>query len=224
MELRLGDRAPDFKQESTEGRIHFYEWAGKSWVVLFSHPGDFTPVCTTELGRAAKLVKEFAERKVKVLGLSVDPLSSHRGWITDIFETQGQEVNFPILADSERVVADLYGMIHPNILANSTVRSVFIIDPEKRIRATMTYPASTGRNFAEILRVIDSLQMTDRYKVATPVDWVPGEEVVILPTLQDEAEIARLFPKGHRTLTSYLRTTPDPTGARKYEQAWSQYR
>jgi alkyl hydroperoxide reductase subunit AhpC len=224
MELRLGDKAPDFKQESTKGRIHFYEWAGGSWVVFFSHPGDFTPVCTTELGMVAKLVKEFAKRKVKVLGLSVDPLSSHRAWITDIFETQGQEVNFPILADKERVVADLYGMIHPNILANSTVRSVFIIDPDKNIRATITYPASTGRNFAEILRVIDSLQMTDRYKVATPADWTPGEEVVILPTIRDEAEMAKLFPKGHRTLTSYLRMTPDPTGNRKYEQAWSQYR
>lgn len=210
MGLRLGDMAPDFKQESTKGPIHFYDWAGSSWVVFFSHPADFTPVCTTELGMTSKLMGEFGKRGVKVLAVSVDPLSRHREWIEDINETQGTEVDFPILADKERKVAELYDMIHPNILANATVRSVFIIDPEKRIRATITYPASTGRNFDEILRVVDSLQLTDRYKVATPVNWKPGEDVVILPTLQNEGEIRRSFPKGYKTLKPYLRMTPDP--------------
>ncbi len=189
MTLRLGDTAPDFRQESTEGTIRFHEWAGKSWVVFFSHPADFTPICTTELGMTAKLKGEFDRRGVKVLALSVDPLSRHREWISDINETQGTTVNFPILADKERKVAELYDMIHPNVLANATVRSVYIIDPEKKVRAMITYPASTGRNFDEILRVIDSLQLTDHYKVATPVNWKPGEDVAILPTLTDEKEL-----------------------------------
>ena len=210
MTLRLGDTAPDFKQESTEGPIRFHEWAAKSWVVFFSHPADFTPVCTTELGMTAKLMSEFKKRGVKVLGLSVDPLSRHREWIEDIEETQGVKINFPIIADKERKVTELYDMINPNILANSTVRSVFIIDPEMKVRATITYPPSTGRNFEEILRVIDSLQLTDNYKVATPVNWKSGDDVVILPTLQDEAELKRRFPKGYRTLKPYLRVTPDP--------------
>lgn len=211
MTLRLGDTAPDFKQESTQGKIHFYEWAKGSWVVFFSHPADFTPVCTTELGMTAKLMEEFKKRGVKVLGLSVDPLSSHKEWIDDINETQGVSVNFPIIADKERKVTDLYDMVNPNILANSTVRSVFIIDPEMKIRATITYPPSTGRNFDEILRVVDSLQLTDNYKVATPVNWKAGDDVVILPTLQDEAELKRRFPKGYKTVKPYLRMTPDPT-------------
>ncbi len=210
MALRLGDAAPDFKQESTKGPIHFYDWAGSSWVVFFSHPADFTPVCTTELGMTSKLMGEFKKRDVKVLAVSVDPLSRHREWIEDINETQGTEVDFPILADKERKVAELYDMIHPQVLANATVRSVFIIDPEKKVRATITYPASTGRNFDEILRVVDSLQLTDRYRVATPVNWKPGEDVVILPNLQDEAEIRRSFPRGYKTVKPYLRMTPDP--------------
>ena len=198
MALRLGDTAPDFKQVSTEGPIHFHEWGKNSWVVFFSHPADFTPVCTTELGMTAKLSREFKKRGVKVLGISVDPLSSHLQWIADINETQGVKVDFPILADKERKVAELYDMVDPRVLAHSTVRSVFIIDPEMKIRATITYPASTGRNFDEILRVIDSLQLTDNFKVATPVNWNPGDEVVILPTLQDEAELKRRFPAGYR--------------------------
>ena len=211
MTLRLGDTAPDFKQESTQGRIHFYQWADHSWVVFFSHPADFTPVCTTELGMTAKLMGEFQKRGVKVLGISVDPLSSHQDWISDINETQGVTVNFPIIADMERKVVELYDMINPGILVNSTVRSVFVIDPEMKIRATITYPASTGRNFDEILRVIDSLQLTDSHKVATPVNWRSGDNVVILPTLQDEAELKRRFPKGYETIRPYLRVTPDPT-------------
>ena len=210
MALRLGDMAPDFKQESTKGPIHFYDWAGSSWVVFFSHPADFTPVCTTELGMTSKLMGEFGKRNVKVLAVSVDPLSRHREWIEDINETQGTELDFPILADKERKVAELYDMIHPQVLANATVRAVFIIDPEKRVRATITYPASTGRNFDEILRVVDSLQLTDRYRVATPVNWKPGEDVVILPSLQDEAELRRSFPRGYKTVKPYLRMTPDP--------------
>lgn len=210
MALQLGDTAPDFKQESTKGPIHFYDWAGSSWVVFFSHPADFTPVCTTELGMTSKLMGQFEKRGVKVLAISVDPLSRHREWIEDINETQETKVEFPILADKERKVAELYNMIHPNILANATIRSVFIIDPEKKVRAMITYPASTGRNFDEILRVVDSLQLTDRYKVATPVNWKPGEDVVILPTLQDESELKRSFPKGYKTLRPYLRVTADP--------------
>ncbi len=208
--LRLGDTAPDFTQDSTEGPICFHQWAGDSWVVLFSHPADFTPVCTTELGRTAALRAQFDRRGVKALALSVDPLESHRAWVSDIEETQGTAVNFPILADGDRKVALLYDMIHPNALANATVRSVFIIDPKKVIRATFTYPASTGRNFDEILRVIDSLQLTDNHKVATPVNWKDGDDVVIVPSLQDPLEIAQRFPKGFRALKPYLRLTPQP--------------
>lgn len=211
MTIRIGDKAPNFTQVSTEGMIRFYEWAGDSWVVFFSHPADFTPVCTTELGTVSKLMDEFKRRGVKVLGLSVDPLSSHKEWIQDINETQRAHVDFPIVADAERRVAELYDMIDPAVLASTTVRSVFIIDPERKVRATLTYPASTGRDFGEILRVVDSLQLTDKYKVATPADWRSGEEVVILPGLQDKAEIDRLFPKGYRTLRPYLRMTPDPS-------------
>ncbi len=208
--LRLGDTAPDFTQDSTEGPIHFHQWAGDSWVVLFSHPADFTPVCTTELGRTAALRAQFDRRGVKALALSVDPLESHRAWVSDIEETQGTAVNFPILADGDRKVALLYDMIPPNALANATVRSVFIIDPKKVIGATFTYPASTGRNFDEILRVIDSLQLTDNHKVATPVNWKDGDDVVIVPSLQDPLEIAQRFPKGFRALKPYLRLTPQP--------------
>ena len=208
--LRLGDIAPDFEQDSTEGRIKFHEWAGNGWVVLFSHPKDFTPVCTTELGAVAKLKDEFAKRNVKVLGLSVDPLSDHAGWKKDIEETQNCKLNFPLLADGDRKVSGLYDMIHPNANDTLTVRSVFIIDPKKKIRLIITYPASTGRNFDEILRVIDSLQLTDSYKVATPVNWKQGEDVIIVPALKDEAEIKRLFPKGYTAVRPYLRITPQP--------------
>lgn len=210
MTLRLGAIAPDFTQESTEGPIHFHEWAGSSWVVLFSHPADFTPVCTTELGFTAKLKNEFARRNVKALAVSVDPLDSHQRWVTDIEETQDVKLNFPILADPDRKVATLYDMIHPNALANLTVRTVFVIDPDKKIRLTLTYPASTGRNFHEILRVIDSLQLTDEHKVATPANWQDGDEVVIVPSLTDADEIARRFPKGYRAVRPYLRLTPQP--------------
>jgi len=208
--LRLGDTAPDFQQDSTAGPISFHQWAGDSWVVLFSHPADFTPVCTTELGKTAALGGEFARRGVKPIAVSVDPVESHRQWVGDINETQNTTVNFPILADQDRKVATLYDMIHPNSLANATVRSVFIIDPKKQVRATLTYPASTGRNFDEILRVIDSLQLTDSHKVATPANWQDGDEVVILPSLQDPAELAQRFPKGFRALRPYLRLTPQP--------------
>jgi alkyl hydroperoxide reductase subunit AhpC len=208
--LRLGDTAPDFLQDSTEGPIQFHRWAGDSWVVLFSHPADFTPVCTTELGRTAALASEFARRGVRPIAVSVDPLVSHGAWINDINETQNTTVNFPILADADRKVSALYDMIHPNSLVNATVRSVFIIDPKHAIRATFTYPASTGRNFDEILRVIDSLQLTDNYKVATPVNWNDGDDVVIIPAMQDPAEIAQRFPKGYRTVKPYLRITPQP--------------
>jgi thioredoxin-dependent peroxiredoxin len=208
--LRLGDTAPDFQQDSTAGPISFHQWAGDSWVVLFSHPADFTPVCTTELGKTAALGGEFARRGVKPIAVSVDPVESHRQWVGDINETQNTTVDFPILADADRKVATLYDMIHPNSLANATVRSVFVIDPKKTIRLTLTYPASTGRNFDEILRVIDSLQLTDSHKVATPANWQDGDEVVILPSLQDPAELARRFPKGFRALRPYLRLTPQP--------------
>jgi alkyl hydroperoxide reductase subunit AhpC len=208
--LRLGDTAPDFTQESTAGPIRFHEWAGNSWVVLFSHPADFTPVCTTELGKTAALSAEFAKRGVKPIAVSVDPLDSHHKWVQDINETQRTTVNFPILADADRKVATLYDMIHPNASATATVRSVFIIDPKKVIRTTLTYPASTGRNFDEILRVIDSLQLTDGHKVATPANWKDGDEVVIVPSLQDPDEIARRFPKGYRAVRPYLRLTPQP--------------
>ena len=208
--LRLGDTVPDFVQESTEGTIRFHEWAGKSWVVLFSHPADFTPVCTTELGKTAALSGEFARRGVKPIAVSVDPVESHRSWVNDINETQNTTVNFPILADADKKVATLYDMIHPNSLVNATVRSVFIIDPKKTLRTTFTYPASTGRNFDEILRVIDSLQLTDNHKVATPANWKDGDDVVILPSLQDPAEISQRFPKGFKALKPYLRLTPQP--------------
>ena len=207
--LRLGDKAPDFTQDSTQGPIHFYEWVGESWAILFSHPADFTPVCTTELGTVARLKPEFDRRGVKVIGLSVDPLFFHEKWAGDIAETQGAELNFPLLADADRKVAVLYDMIHPNAHATETVRSVFIIDPDKTVRLTHTYPAATGRNFDELLRVIDSLQLTDDRKVATPANWKPGEDVVILPSIRND-EADKLFPEGYRELKPYLRFTPQP--------------
>jgi alkyl hydroperoxide reductase subunit AhpC len=210
MALRLGDIAPDFEQDSTIGRVRFHEWLGTSWGVLFSHPADFTPVCTTELGYTAKLAGEFARRNVKVLALSVDPVDSHLTWVKDIDETQNTRVDFPILADADRRVSILYDMIHPNANATLTVRSVFVIDPAKKIRLTITYPASTGRNFDEILRVVDSLQLTDGYSVATPVNWKPGEDVIIVPSLQDPEVIRQKFPKGYRAVKPYLRYTPQP--------------
>ena len=208
--LRLGDTAPDFTQESTDGPVAFHQWAGDAWVVLFSHPADFTPVCTTELGKTAALSSEFAKRNVKPIAISIDPLDLHGKWVSDINETQGVTVNFPILADADRTVANLYDMIHPNASTTATVRSVFIIDPKKVIRTTFTYPASTGRNFDEILRVIDSLQLTDSHKVATPANWKDGDDVVIVPSLQDPAELARRFPKGFTAVRPYLRMTPQP--------------
>lgn len=212
MSLRLGDEAPDFIQDSTEGQISFHQWLGDSWGVLFSHPADFTPVCTTELGLTAKLKDEFAKRNVKAIALSVDPVDSHKKWINDINETQSCQVNFPIIADADRKVSSLYDMIHPNANATLTVRSLFVVDPAKKIRLIITYPASTGRNFDEILRVIDSLQLTEHHKVATPGNWKPGEDVVIVPSLQDADEIAKRFPKGYNAVKPYLRLTPDPRG------------
>ena len=208
--LRLGDTAPDFTQESTAGTIRFHDWLGDSWGVLFSHPKDFTPVCTTELGLTARMKGEFDRRGVKVLAISVDPLESHHGWLGDIEETQGAAVNFPILADPDRKVANLYDMIHPNANDTLTVRSVFIIDPKKKIRLILTYPASTGRNFHEILRVIDSLQLTDRHSVATPATWEQGGDVIIVPSLQDPDLIRQKFPKGFKAVKPYLRVTPQP--------------
>ncbi|MDY7218885.1 peroxiredoxin [Denitrificimonas sp. JX-1] len=210
MAIQLGDIAPDFQQDSSEGVIRFHEWLGESWGVLFSHPADFTPVCTTELGFTAKLKDEFAARNVKAIALSVDPVDSHHKWIKDINETQNTQVNFPILADDDRKVSNLYNLIHPNADDTLTVRSLFIIDPNKKVRLTITYPASTGRNFHEILRVIDSLQLTDNYKVATPANWEDGEEVVIVPSIQDKAELEERFPKGYRAVKPYLRLTPQP--------------
>ena len=210
MTIRLGDIAPDFEQDSSEGRIRFHEWLGDSWGILFSHPADFTPVCTTELGFTAKLKDEFAKRGVKAIALSVDPVDSHIKWIDDINETQNTAVNFPIIADADRKVSDLYDLIHPNANDTLTVRSLFIIDPNKKVRLTITYPASTGRNFHEILRVVDSLQLTDYYKVATPANWQDGDEVVMVPSLNDEAEIAQRFPQGYRAVKPYLRLTPQP--------------
>ncbi|HCP6204893.1 peroxiredoxin [Pseudomonas aeruginosa] len=210
MSLRLGDIAPDFEQDSSEGRIRLHEWLGDSWGVLFSHPADFTPVCTTELGFTAKLKDQFAQRGVKVLALSVDPVESHLKWIDDINETQDTRVNFPIIADADRKVSELYDLIHPNANDTLTVRSLFIIDPSKKVHLIITYPASTGRNFNEILRVIDSLQLTDEHKVATPANWEDGDEVVIVPSLKDEEEIKRRFPKGYRAVKPYLRLTPQP--------------
>ncbi len=210
MALQLGDVVPDFTQESSMGTINFHEWIGDSWAVLFSHPADYTPVCTTELGAVAKLSAEFQKRNVKTIALSVDDAESHKGWICDINETQSAEVNYPILADGDRQVSDLYGMIHPNSLNNLTVRSVFVIDPNKKLRLTITYPASTGRNFEEILRVIDSLQLTDNYSVATPVNWKDGDDCVVVPSIPTE-EAKHKFPKGVREIKPYLRMTPQPT-------------
>ena len=209
MALQLGDVAPDFEAETTVGKIKFHDWLGSSWGVLFSHPKDYTPVCTTELGYTAKLKPEFDKRGVKVIGLSVDPLGAHEGWSKDIAETQGHAVNFPMIADADRKVSSLYGMIHPNASDTFTVRSVFVIDPNKKVRLTITYPASTGRNFDEVLRVIDSLQLTDKYKVATPVNWKQGEDVIIVPSVKDE-DAQKLFPKGWKTLKPYLRLVPQP--------------
>lgn len=210
MALRLGDEVPNFTQNSSEGEINFYDWAGDSWVVLFSHPADFTPVCTTELGTVAKLKPEFDKRGVKVIALSVDDADSHKGWIGDINETQSTTVNYPILADVDKKVSDLYDMIHPNSLNNLTIRTVFIIDPQKKLRLSITYPASTGRNFDEILRVIDSLQLTDNYQVATPVNWKDGDDCVIVPSLKDPEVLKEKFPKGYTEVKPYLRMTPQP--------------
>jgi thioredoxin-dependent peroxiredoxin len=210
MALRLGDTVPDFVQDSTVGSISFYKWAGDSWVILFSHPKDFTPVCTTELGTVAKLKPEFDQRNVKAIALSVDDVASHMGWVGDIEETQGSALNYPILADPDRKVSDLYDMIHPNANNTLTVRSVFIIDPNKKLRLTLTYPASTGRNFDEILRVIDSLQLTDHYSVATPANWTDGGDCVIVPSITDPKELAEKFPKGYTQVKPYLRMTPQP--------------
>ncbi|WP_421890298.1 peroxiredoxin [Marinoscillum sp.] len=209
MALRIGDDAPNFQVETTEGAIDFHEWLGDSWGILYSHPADYTPVCTTELGRTAQLAPEFAKRNTKVLAVSVDDLASHQGWIKDINETQNTEVNFPIIADPDRVVANLYDMIHPNASATATVRSVFFIGADKKIKASLTYPASTGRNFAEILRVIDSLQLTANFSVATPADWIQGQDVVITPAIKTE-DIPAKFPKGHTIIKPYLRMTPQP--------------
>ena len=207
--IRLGDVAPNFTAHSTEGTINFHEWLGDGWGVLFSHPADYTPVCTTELGAVAKYKKEFDRRNVKVVALSVDGLVSHRDWINDINETQHTTVNFPIIADEDRKVAELYDMIHPNADDKATVRSVFVIGPDKKVKLMITYPASTGRNFDEILRVIDSLQLTAYHKLATPVNWINGEDCVILPSVTNE-EIPGLFPKGFKQVKPYLRITPQP--------------
>lgn len=209
MSLRLGDIAPNFQAKTTQGDIDFYEYLGNGWGVLFSHPADYTPVCTTELGKTALLKDEFAKRNVKVLALSVDPLDKHLGWINDINETQNCEVTFPIIADEDKKVANLYGMIHPNASETFTVRSLFVIGPDKKVKLTITYPASTGRNFFEVLRVIDSLQLTANYSVATPADWKEGEDVIVVPAVPTE-DIPARFPKGHKIIKPYLRTTPQP--------------
>lgn len=210
MTLLIGDTAPDFEQNSTEGKIQFHTWMDGKWAVLFSHPKDYTPVCTTELGEVARLKSEFDKRGVKVIGLSVDSLSEHKGWSSDIHETQGYALNFPLIADEDRKVSKLYDMIHPKADNTFTVRSVFVIDANKKIRLTIQYPASTGRNFTEILRVIDSMQLTDKHKVATPVNWKQGEDVIIVPSLTDEKEMKKLFPKGYKVIKPYLRVTPQP--------------
>jgi alkyl hydroperoxide reductase subunit AhpC len=209
MSLKLGDTVPDFAQESTIGPFKFYDWAGDDWVVLFSHPKDFTPVCTTELGAVAALKPEFDRRGVKIVGLSVDSLDSHDRWASDIAETQGHTLNFPLIADHDRNVSELLDLIHPGVSDTTTVRSVLVIDPSKKLRLTLTYPASTGRNFAEILRTIDSLQLTDRHKVATPANWQQGEDVIIVPSVDDEAARA-LFPEGWTAARPYLRTVKQP--------------
>ena len=210
MAIRLGDTAPDFTADSTEGTIDFHEWAGDSWVILFSHPADYTPVCTTELGTVAKYAEKFAERNTKTIAVSVDALEDHKGWVSDINETQGTTVNFPILADPDRDIATKYDMIHPNAATKVTVRSVFIIDPNKKVRLTLTYPPATGRNFDEIVRVLDALQLTDSHKVATPANWKDGEDVIIVPSLKDPEELERRFPKGFEVIKPYLRVTPQP--------------
>jgi|SRR6185312_10185268 len=209
MSLRLGDIAPDFSAETSEGKVDFHNWLGNSWGILFSHPKDYTPVCTTELGAVAKLKGEFDKRNVKVIAVSVDPVDSHKGWIKDINETQNCTVNYPIIADPDRKVATLYDMIHPNANDSLTVRSVFIIGPDKKVKLILTYPASTGRNFDEILRVVDSLQLTANYSVATPANWKEGEDVVISTAIKDE-DIPAKFPKGHKVIKPYLRMTPQP--------------
>ena len=209
MSLRLGDLAPNFKAQTSQGELDFYEYAGDSWVVLFSHPADYTPVCTTELGRTASLKEEFDKRNVKVIALSVDPVDKHHGWIKDINETQNVEVNFPLIADEDRKISEAYDMIHPNASLTATVRSLFIIAPDKTIKLIITYPASTGRNFQEILRVIDSLQLTADYSVATPADWKEGEDVVVVPAIKTE-DIPAKFPKGFHEIKPYLRMTPQP--------------
>ncbi|HVK04413.1 MAG TPA: peroxiredoxin [Armatimonadaceae bacterium] len=209
MSVQLGDTAPDFTQDSTEGPIQFHDWAEGKWVVLFSHPKDYTPVCTTELGALARLKPEFDKRNVKVIGLSVDGVKDHEGWSKDIEETQGAKLNFPLLADADRKVSGLYGMIHPNADNTMTVRSVYVIGPDKKVKLTLTYPASTGRNFQELLRVIDSLQLTADYKVATPADWQEGQDCIIVPAVTNE-EADKLFPKGYNQIKPYLRTTPQP--------------
>ena len=209
MTIRLGDTAPDFTAETTEGTIKFHEWLGDGWAILFSHPKDYTPVCTTELGRVANLKGEFDKRNVKVIAVSVDPLESHKGWIKDINETQSCTMNYPIIADPDRNVATIYGMIHPNALDNLTVRSVFIIGPDKKVKLQLTYPASTGRNFDEIMRVIDSLQLTANYQVATPADWKQGDDCVVVPAIKTE-DITAKFPKGFKEVKPYLRMTPQP--------------
>ncbi|HEX5553961.1 MAG TPA: peroxiredoxin [Chitinophagaceae bacterium] len=209
MSLQIGDTAPDFSAETTDGKINFHEWLGDSWGILFSHPADFTPICTTELGRTALLKDEFAKRKTKVIFVSVGSLDSHQGWIKDINKTQNCTVNFPVIADTDHLVSELYSMIHPNASSTAPVRSVFFIGPDKKVKATITYPASTGRNYTEILRVLDSLQLTSQYSVGTPVDWQVGEEVVISTSIKD-ADIPAKFPKGHRVVNEYLRYTPQP--------------
>jgi alkyl hydroperoxide reductase subunit AhpC len=209
MAIRLGDTAPNFQAETTEGSIDFHDWKGDSWAVLFSHPKDFTPVCTTELGYMASIKPEFEKRNVKILAVSVDPLDSHAEWSKDIEETQGAAPNYPLIGDPDREVADLYDMIHPNANDTLTVRSVFVIDSNNKVRLTITYPASTGRNFDEILRVIDSLQLTDKYKVATPVNWNDGDDVIVVPAVTDD-DADKLFPKGFKTVKPYLRVTPQP--------------
>jgi len=209
MTIQLGDVAPDFKADTTDGPIQFHQWLGTSWGVLFSHPKDFTPVCTTELGEVAKLKPEFDKRNVKVIGLSVDPMDSHKAWVGDIKETQGHALNFPLIADADRKISDLYGMIHPKANDTLTVRSVFIIGPDKKVKLMITYPASTGRNFSEILRVIDSLQLTAKHSVATPVNWKFGEDVIIVPSVSDEQAKTK-FPDGWKTVKPYLRIVAQP--------------
>lgn len=209
MAIQLGDEAPDFSAETTAGPINFHEWLGDSWGVLFSHPADFTPVCTTELGAVANIGEEFKKRGVKIIALSVNSVDDHEGWIADINETQNAKVSFPLIADPERKVAQLYDMIHPNALDNMTVRSVFVIGPDKKVKLTLTYPASTGRNFDEILRVIDSLQLTANYSVATPANWQDGDDCIVVPALSDE-EATEKFPQGFTAVKPYLRVTPQP--------------